>query len=268
MLSPIPALLAFFAYTAAMLTIWRPLRAGLSATPGTRGGYRALAALGLALHAWLLSGAAFGTQGPNLDLFHAASLTVWLVVAVWLLASLKQPVDTLGIALLPSAGLTVLAESFFGSSQATHAYGQELALHIVVSVLAYSILTIAALQALLLAIQDYQLRHKHPGGFMRALPPLQTMESLLFQLISLGFMLLSLALGSGLLYLEDMFTQHLVHKTVLSIVAWSLFGVLLLGRWLAGWRGRTAIYWTLGGFFALLLAYFGSKFVLELILKR
>lgn len=268
MTSLIPTLIALCAYLAAGVLIWRPLRDGQAATRRARNGYRALAGLGLLAHAWLVAGATFGAQGANLHLFHAASLTIWLVVAVWLLASLKHPVDTLGIALLPSAAATTLAVGFFGSTQSAHSYSGELALHIGISVLAYSILTIAALQALLLAVQDRQLRHKHPGGFMRALPPLQTMESLLFQLLSLGFILLSLALGSGLLYLEDMFAQHLVHKTVLSIVAWCLFGILLLGRWLAGWRGRTAIYWTLGGFFALLLAYFGSKLVLELILQR
>jgi ABC-type uncharacterized transport system permease subunit len=91
---------------------------------------------------------------------------------------------------------------------------------------------------------------------------------LLFQMIAIGFVLLSLALLSGLLFLEDIFTQHLVHKTVLSSIAWAVFGILLWGRWRFGWRGRTAIRWTLSGFATLALAYFGSKLVLELLLKR
>ncbi len=134
--------------------------------------------------------------------------------------------------------------------------------------LAYSLLSIAAIQSIVLALQDRRLRHKHPGGLTGALPPLQVMESLLFQMIGLGFIFLSLSLLSGIVYLEDIFAQHLVHKTVLSIVAWAVFGVLLWGRWHSGWRGRTAIRWTLGGFVLLLLAYFGSKLVLELILGR
>jgi ABC-type uncharacterized transport system permease subunit len=134
--------------------------------------------------------------------------------------------------------------------------------------LAYSLLTLASAQALLLAVQDNHLRRHHPGGFIRALPPLQTMESLLFEMISLGFVLLSVALGTGFAYLDDMFAQHLVHKTVLSIVAWIAFAVLLWGRYRFGWRGRTAIRWTLIGFAVLMLAYFGSKAVLELILER
>ena len=123
-------------------------------------------------------------------------------------------------------------------------------------------------QSVLLWIQDRQLHNRHPGGFVRALPPLQVMESLLFQMIALGFVVLTLSLFSGVLFLENVFAQHLVHKTVLSILSWLMFGVLLWGRWRRGWRGKTAIRWTLGGFFSLMLAYFGTKFVLELILHR
>ena len=103
---------------------------------------------------------------------------------------------------------------------------------------------------------------------MRALPPLAIMERMLFQLIAVGFVLLTLSLLSGFVYLENMFAQHLVHKTILSILAWAVFGVLLLGRRLYGWRGKVAVRWTLSGIALLLLAYFGSKLVLELILQR
>ena len=121
---------------------------------------------------------------------------------------------------------------------------------------------------ILLAIQDRHLHNRQPGGFIRALPPLQVMEALLFQMIGVGYVLLTLALLTGILFLEDIFAQHLVHKTVLSIIAWLVFGILLWGRWHFGWRGRVAIRWTIGGFIFLMLAYFGSKFVLELILNR
>ena len=93
------------------------------------------------------------------------------------------------------------------------------------------------------------------------------MESLLFQMIATGFALLTLALVTGFLFLEDIFAQHLVHKTTLSIIAWFVFGILLWGRWRFGWRGQTALRWTIGGFIFLMLAYFGSKFVLELVLN-
>jgi ABC-type uncharacterized transport system permease subunit len=141
-------------------------------------------------------------------------------------------------------------------------------IHVLVSLFAYSLLTLASVQAILLAIQDHHLHGRHPGGFVRALPPLQTMEILLFELIGVGFFLLSLALVSGFAFLEDMFAQHLVHKTLLSVVSWLVFAGLLWGRFRFGWRGRTAIRGTLTGFVFLMLAYFGSKLVLELILQR
>jgi len=143
-----------------------------------------------------------------------------------------------------------------------------LKLHVLLSMLAYSLLTLASVQALLLAVQDHYLRKRRPGGFIRALPPLMTMEALLFEMIGIGFVLLTLALLSGFAFLENMFAQHLVHKTVLSVVAWMVFGGLLLGRRVWGWRGRKAIVWTLSGFAILILAYFGSKLVLELVLHR
>jgi len=121
---------------------------------------------------------------------------------------------------------------------------------------------------LVLAVQDHQLRNKKPGGFVRALPPLQTMETLLFQMIGLGFFLHSLSLITGIIYLDDMFAQHIAHKTILSILAWIIFAILLWGRWRFGWRGSTAIRWTLAGFTVLFLAYVGSKWVLEVILNR
>jgi ABC-type uncharacterized transport system permease subunit len=136
------------------------------------------------------------------------------------------------------------------------------------SLLAYSLLAIAALQALALALEDRLLRQRRPLRMMRILPPLQTLEFSMFQIIAFGFFLLSLGLISGLMFLKDMFAQHLVHKTVLSIIAWLVFAILLWGRYRFGWRGRTAIRYTLSGFGSLMLAYFGSKLVLELILHR
>ena len=120
--------------------------------------------------------------------------------------------------------------------------------------------------ALLLLLQDHHLKHKHPSGLIRNFPPLQTMESLLFGFLWAGWLLLSLSLLSGWLFFEDLFAQHLVHKTVLSCIAWVVFAVLLAGRHQLGWRGHKAIRWTLAGFCLLMLAYFGSKLVREFIL--
>ncbi len=227
-----------------------------------------LAFLGLLLHSWLLYDAIFRPPGLNLAFFNAFALTAWTVIALLLLSSLTKPVENLGILLLPVAALSLYLEAHFAIPAVLPTTGWGIKVHVLFSLLAYSLLTLASVQAILLAIQDHHLHAHHPGGFIRALPPLQTMEALLFEMIGAGFILLTLSLVSGFAFLEDMFAQHLVHKTVLSTLAWFVFGGLLIGRLRYGWRGKTAILWTLSGFIILILAYFGSKAVLELILHR
>ena len=140
--------------------------------------------------------------------------------------------------------------------------------HVLSSIIAFSLLNIAALQAILLSIQDQQLRSHSPRRIILAFPPLQAMETLLFQMIATGLGFLTIALISGFMFVDDLFAQHLAHKTILSIIAWIIFSALLTGRIRYGWRGSIAIQWTLIGFVLLLMGYFGSKLVLELILKR
>ncbi len=229
----------------------------------------ALGGVAALLHAYVLFRGVVSDGGLNLGFFNAFSLIGWLMVVLLLVTAANRPVENLGIGLLPLAALALSLDLAFPSHHELIEAGQwKLDAHILLSVVAYSLLSIAALQAVLLAVQDWHLRHRHPGGFVRALPPLQEMEALLFQMIGMGFVLLSLSLLTGFLFIEDIFAQHLVHKTVLSIAAWLVFAILLYGRRRFGWRGRTAIRWTLGGFFALMLAYFGSKLVLELVLGR
>jgi len=224
---------------------------------------------GLVLHTWLIYDAIFSQAGLNLAFFNALALAAWTVVTLLLISNLTKPVENLGILVLPVAALTLFLEARYPSQGFMHeATGWPIKIHVLLSMLAYSLLTLASVQAILLAVQDHHLHSRQPAGFLRALPPLQTMESLLFEMIGAGFVLLTLALASGFAFLEDMFAQHLVHKTVLSTLGWLVFGTLLLGRLRYGWRGRTAIIWTLSGFVILVLAYFGSKAVLELILQR
>ncbi len=231
-------------------------------------GLLALAWSAVALHAVLLVPLVLRPTGINLSFFNALSVSGWLTAGVLLVAAMMRPVESLGIVLLPFSAATVILALLFPAERVIESRQWPIELHILIAILAYSMLALAAVQAILLAIQDRRLHNRHPGGFIRGIPPLITMEALLFQMISIGFVLLSLALLSGLLFLDDIFAQHLVHKTVLSIAAWGVFGILLWGRWRFGWRGRTAIRWTLSGFVALVLAYFGSKLVLELVLQR
>jgi len=243
-------------------------RAGLG-RPWGKAGPVAIGLSAVLLHAVILFQAVIRPEGMNLGFFNALSFTGWFIAAVLLISATIRPVENLGIILLPFSAATVILALVFPAERIIADSNQwQLELHILISILAYSLLALAAVQAILLAIQDRRLRNRHPGGFVRGIPPLITMEALLFQMIGAGFVLLSLALLSGLLFLEDIFMQHLVHKTVLSLAAWAVFGILLWGRWQFGWRGRKAIRWTLGGFAALALAYFGSKLVLELLLQR
>ena len=209
------------------------------------------------------------TQGFNFNFFNTASLMSLLVALLLLVAVLDKPVEKLGVAVFPIAAAMLGLDMVYPEQSHTLAtHNWEMSLHILTSITAFSLLNIAALQAILLAIQDQQLRSHHPKLLIHSLPPLQAMEALLFQMIALGLFFLSISLVSGFVFIEDLFAQHLVHKTILSISAWIIFSGLLFGRVRYGWRGQTAIQWTLVGFVLLLLAYFGSKLVLEIILHR
>jgi len=223
--------------------------------------------LGLGAHMYILSMSMVSPIGINIGFFTALSLVSAFVALFTLVSALRHPIEILGIIVLPAAALMMAADL---ATTTIHLLppgsSGGLIFHVVMSIIAYSILGLAALHAIVLSVQNNFLHKHQPGGLIRLLPPLKTMESLLFDAIILGFICLSLSLISGMVYLENMFAQHLAHKTVLSILAWLVFAILLIGRWLVGWRGRTAIRWTLGGFISLMLAYFGSKFVLEVIL--
>lgn len=222
---------------------------------------------GLCLHGFALYSSMFSPLGINLGFYNAIALvsgfvTLFILIAVW-----RHPVEILAIILLPFAGLTLILNT---NGDTSHLLPQDsskaLIFHILSSIIAYSILALAALQAVFLSIQNKFLHAHQPGGIIKLMPPLRNMEVLLFEVIIVGFVALTISLGSGLLFLENMFAQQLVHKTVLSILAWFVFLILLIGHWKLGWRGRTAIRWTLTGFISLMLAYFGSKFVLEIVL--
>lgn len=266
--------LAVLAYLTATFVMFRSLRPdrGPSPAPSVSGRWGALSVgwLAAGLHALAIVGLLATSGGPNFSFLSALSTVSWIIVAIVLLAALFKPVEKLGLVVFPLAALILLLKLLIPEEARTVSnHSWPMAAHIVSSVLAYAFLNIAAIQALLLALQDWCLRHRSAGGpLVRSLPALQTMESLLFQLIGAGFVLLTVSLVTGFLFLENMFAQHLAHKTVLSLLAWIVFATLLIGRFRHGWRGQTAIRWTLGGFVSLMLAYFGSKMVLEWILDR
>lgn len=225
------------------------------------------AVAGMLLQAAALNVLIIRPQGLNLGFFAAFALIGWLISIQILLSCIYRRIESLGIIVFPISGLAGIAASLHFADHLISTPSNAIQGHIMVSVIAYSLITLGAFQAGLLAYQDLSIRHHHPGGFIRFLPPVHDMETLLFQFLAFGFLCLSASLLTGFFYLEDIFAQHLVHKTVLSIVAWIILGVLLFGRFRFGWRGMTAIRWTLAAFVSLMLAFFGSKLVLEFILQ-
>lgn len=218
------------------------------------------------LHAIVLAKSTISAGGLNLSFFNALSVTAWLAVVLTLLLNMGRPVINLGLFLFPLAATAVFLSLLFNHPVDSN-FAPGVQWHVLISVVAYAILTLATGQAALVSVQDKRLKNRQTGGLLQALPPLKVMETVLFQLLVASFLFLSLALVTGLFFLDDMFAQRMVHKTTLSVVAWCLIGILLIGHLRWGWRGQKAAGITIGAFFSLLLGYFGSKFVIELLLS-
>lgn len=233
-------------------------------------GPRTIAALvvALSLHALTLY-VSVQVAGGRLGLTQALSLLAWQSALLLALLTSVAALRPLRTAIYPLAtGGILLAALLPTQSSGAAPHDWRIALHAALSIFAAGLLTLAAAQALALSLIDRLLHRPEQLARVLRMPPMQASEDWLFQLIGAGFFMLSLALLSGLIFVDDLFGQHLVHKTVLSIIAWLLFAGLLMGRRRWGWRGQRAVRWVLAGYSMLLLAYFGSKLVLEQILGR
>lgn len=257
-------------YLGAVFTLYRNLLA--ESGPGHAVSTRTLAitltAIGATFHAvaqalhWLPMGQA------EISLLNVMSLCALVGVTLPLLTlATRSPLFDAELVVLPLA-IIVLGIEATVSTPATllNTSSTAMTVHVVSSVAAFCLLGLAGVYAGFVAVIDHCLRHHHLNRLVRALPALQTLESLLFRLIAIGFTLLTLSLITGLLFVDDLLAQHLAHKTILAVAAWLIFGLLLLGRWAWGWRGRRAVRLTLAGVALLALAYFGSKLVLEVVL--
>ena len=206
----------------------------------------------------------------SIGLLEAMSLLGWTLAVLACLISIDKHNRVLGAILMLSAavGAAVGTGLGVGRSYAEATAGWELTAHILLSMAAAALLFAAAVTAILLVILDRRLRMRRIADLSSALPPLDALEKIMFRLVAAGFGLLTLALITGFVFVTNLFTQNLVQKTVLSLIAWIIFGVLLIGRVRFGWRGRSAVRWTLSGFGILAVAYFGVKFVLEYMFGR
>ena len=172
--------------------------------------------------------------------------------------------------MLPLAALAVPLPAFFPGlvSSAAHAQAVEFRLHLALAMVAYSLFVIALLHATLMAVVERQLHRKSDARPRRRCRRCSRWSGCCFRVIGAAFVFLTLTLATGIVFSETLFGRALPfdHKTVFAVLSWMTFGLLLAGRWLYGWRGRTALRWTLTGFVMLLLAYVGSRFVLEVLL--
>lgn len=257
-----------FAAAAVYLAVWVYHLAQVRRDPQfNHWSLQAAAAIAIGLHSATLIGLLFIDGGLDLSLLKVFALSALVINSLVLISGIKKPLHSLFLFLFPISAISLAAAVMSQNSTPVLLESLNIQAHILISILAYSLLAIAALQALLVGYQDWQLKHKHQNQLMRALPPLQTMEVLLFELIWAGQILLTLSLISGFLFYDDFFAQKLVHKVVFSLLAWVVYSTLLWGRHARGWRGIKAIRWTWAGFSAILLGFIGSKFVLEFVLS-
>jgi ABC-type uncharacterized transport system permease subunit len=253
-------------YAAAAWASWP--RADGHAPPWAR---TLLLPLALALHAYAIIRAIATPSGFDLSFANALSLVAGLAVLVAWASGLMRTLPGVAAVVLPVAAVCALGPAT-GESPHRFGYADEpwAAVHIAVALLAYALFVVAALQAVVLIGLEARLRRGTPDDADGFAPPLLLLERFMFRVVGLGFLLLTATLISGFLFSEEIFGRPLTftHKNVFSVAGWLTFAVLLFGRWRYGWRGRPALRWILVGTLLLVLGYLGSKFVMEVLLRR
>ena len=206
--------------------------------------------------------------GQDMSMLNVASLVGWLISLTMLLASFKLPNNILLPVVYSFTGLIVLLSAFIPSAHVIQLSVQpNLLIHIGLALFAYACLAIASLYAVQLSYISFRLKQKTASLLHSSLPPLMAVENILFKLLLVGTVLLTLSLASGFMFLDNMFANEQAHKTALSLLSWGLYSMILMGHYIFGWRGKRVIWSTIVGGVLLTLAYFGSRFVREVILN-
>lgn len=260
-------------YAALGVHFWRTRWQATDTSPrrGLSTWERAALLMALLAHGAVLHKELFPGEGMHFGFGTALSLMVWLAVLFYWIENFFSRLEGLQTFVMPAAAFCAFLPGLFPPPHLLDKAGSPaFRAHFIVAMLAYSLFTLAALHALLMSIAEKRLHNARLSSVFASLPPLLTMEHLLFRLIRIAFVLLTLTLVSGVVFSEDLFGRafQFDHKTVFALISWVLFGALLLGRRLWGWRGKLAQRWTLAGFAALMLAYVGSRFVVEVLLQR
>jgi ABC-type uncharacterized transport system permease subunit len=226
--------------------------------------------LGVLLHVWAETQHWLIPASPHVSLLNVLSLCALVAVTIPLSTlPLRNSLFDASLVTLPLSVLILIAEGTINAPVLEVTKGSaDITIHIITSIIAFGVLSIAGVYAVFVELIDRLLRRHSVNKLVQTLPALDTLEELLFYLIKVGFVVLTVSLATGLIFVNDLFGQHLAHKTLLSIFAWLVFAMLLWGRWKKGWRGRVAVRMTLAGIGLLLLAYFGSKLILEVFLQR
>ena len=225
--------------------------------------------LGVVSHLVILWSAIVSGPGLSLSLGNTASFIGLQLALIALLGAVDSSLRGLAGGLLILAAIAAgLTSGPAAAESAAVALGWQLQAHILISLFAYGLLSVGAIVAIYALVQDRRLQARRLSSLNHIFAPLETTERLLFGITTAGCSILLLAIFSGFAFVDNLFAQHLVHKTALSILALLLFGILIAGRQFAGWRGRRAIFLYLWGFSILCLAYFGSRFILENVLGK
>lgn len=255
------ALSASFLYLFASLFIWRKIRFfEQTNAPSVRRNVILFASLAGIFHLFSLSLTIWQDDTLAFSLSNVLSMIAVLGSVILLGLNRQFQAETLGIFIFPLAALTTLLPLGFPSYMPLPL---EIGSHVLISIAAYSVLGIATAQAVLYSIQEKRFRKKQLSNLMRSLPPLQIMEELMFKLLIIGFALLSFALLSGAFFVEDLFAQHLVHKTFFAVISWILYGILITGHFQQGWRGQKAVKYVIWAYALLFTSFIGTEFILQ-----
>lgn len=264
------SLIAFLAYGALAAYFWR-MQAQGRGEELSRSMIGHLVIVPLILHGYLLHQTLFMAGEMNLGLVYVLSLILWLTMLVYWVARFFYPIASLQTLVMPLAAVGVLLPELFPAvAPKLNNPSAMFDAHIIAAMLVYSLFTIAALHAGLMSYMEKRLHRATLPRLLQSLPPLLTMEILLFRIIGAGFVLLTLTLASGMVFSEQIFGRpwQFNHKILFGFISWGVFAGLLAGHFFYGWRGRRAVHWTMSGYVFLLLAYLGSKFVMEILLHR
>lgn len=227
-----------------------------------------LSAIAIVLHGDVLFDLILPKNGFDLSIGNAASMIGLELAIIALLAALEPTLRGMSAGLLLLSALTSLLLGASGDTSAGIELDWQVRAHILLALLSYGLLTVGAIVAVYALLQERRLQSAQITPMNSLFAPLETTEKLLIGVTGAGFAGLTLAIASGSSFIDNLLEQHLAHKFGLSLLAWIIFGVLLVGRFFAGWRGKRAVKLYLWGFATLCLAYFGNRFILEEILNR